>query len=233
MPTSFSEIIVEYAMLEIDDIRLQENLQENPALFFRRMTAYLKNAIPYFSSPPQMHERLEYVSPVWDDYVWEGVASATKTVVATEKTGYELMSVQIMKHGPDDVVFAIPYSEATYDPDTGNVTFPPGVGDGEVFEMDFYTDGYFNVDLNNEEKRILGLCVSLVWYERFSTNWLNMQPKLQDQNFSLTNEGTHIRAVTERIKEVRSSLNGEIRKYEQNLAYARTVLNKGEFPPFF
>ena len=233
MGTTFAEIITDYAMVEIDDIRLQEQLDENPARFFRRMTLYVRNAVPYFTTPPQMTQRLMFQDAQWDDFQWRGTASASQTVVQTGKTGYQLCSIMTALETNGEEVFWAPYRGANYDPQTGEVTFPPGIADGQIFDMDFYTDWQFDAELNSVEKRILGLCVALVWYERFSTNWLNMQPKIQDQSFSVGSESGHIRAMTERAREFRHTLNSEIRKYEQNLSYQNTVLHKGMFPPFF
>lgn len=47
MGTKWSEIISNHAMLEIDDVRLQEDAANNPAAFLRRMSLYMVNAIPY------------------------------------------------------------------------------------------------------------------------------------------------------------------------------------------
>ena len=37
MGTTWSEIITDYAMVEIDDLRMRAELQDNPALFFRAL----------------------------------------------------------------------------------------------------------------------------------------------------------------------------------------------------
>ena len=41
MGTKWSEIISNHAMLEIDDVRLQEEAASDPAAFLRRMSLYL------------------------------------------------------------------------------------------------------------------------------------------------------------------------------------------------
>lgn len=233
MGTTWSEIITDYAMVEIDDLRMRAELQDNPALFFRGMSLYMKNAIPYFNNPPEMQQWLKNTPPSFADYNWTVPADSTEeeAVVATGQVGYELMSVQILSVGNNDVVTATPYGEATYDAETGNVTFPAGLTEGTQFQIDFYTDGQFDNELTGEEKRILGLCVDCVWSTRFSGNWLNMQPKIQDANFSVGSEANYTRSQTERMRQKRIALNDEIHKYAQNIAY-REIGKAGYLEPY-
>lgn len=232
MGTTWSEIITDYAMVEIDDLRMRAELQDNPALFFRGMSLYMKNAIPYFNNPPEMQRWLKNTPPSFADYYWTVPADTTEaTVVPTGQLGYELMSVQILSEEENGVVGVTPYIGATYDSETGNVTFPAGLTEGAQFQMDFYTDGTFDNDLTEEEKRILGLCVDYVWNVRFSGNWLNMQPKVQDANFTVGSEANYTRAQTERMRQKRIALNDEIHKYAQNVAY-REMGRVGYLEPY-
>ena len=232
MGTTWSEIITDYAMVEIDDLRMRTELQDNPALFFRGMSLYMKNAIPYFNNPPEMQGWLKNTPPSFADYYWTvPTDTAEETVVQTGQLGYELMSVQIISEEDNGVVGVTPYIGATYDSETGNVTFPAGLTEGTQFQMDFYTDGTFDNDLTEEEKRILGLCVDYVWNVRFSGNWLNMQPKVQDANFTVGSEANYTRAQTERMRQKRIALNDEIHKYAQNVAY-REMGRVGYLEPY-
>lgn len=232
MGTTWSEIITDYAMVEIDDLRMRTELQDNPALFFRGMSLYMKNAIPYFNNPPEMQGWLKNTLPSFADYYWTVPTDTTEaTVVPTGQPGYEIMSVQIRSEEDNGVVGVTPYIGATYDSETGNVTFPAGLTEGTQFQMDFYTDGTFDNDLTEEEKRILGLCVDYVWNVRFSGNWLNMQPKVQDANFTVGSEANYTRAQTERMRQKRIALNDEIHKYAQNVAY-REMGRVGYLEPY-
>lgn len=232
MGTTWSEIITDYAMVEIDDLRMRTELQDNPALFFRGMSLYMKNAIPYFNNPPEMQGWLKNTLPSFADYYWTVPTDTTEeTVVPTGQPGYEIMSVQIRSEEDNGVVGVTPYIGATYDSETGNVTFPAGLTEGTQFQMDFYTDGTFDNDLTEEEKRILGLCVDYVWNVRFSGNWLNMQPKIQDANFSVGSEANYTRSQTERMRQKRIALNDEIHKYAQNIAY-REIGKAGYLEPY-
>lgn len=223
MATSWSEIITDFALTEIDDVRLTEELSENPALFFRRMSLYLKNGAAYFDNPPEIQNWLKSTEPQFEDYEWVGETSADETVVDTGIIGYELMSVVTICTDSVGTVVTKPYHDAVYDSETGEVTFPAGIEDGTVFSLDFYTDGQFENTLTLEEKRILGKCTALVWNERFDGNWLNMQPKIHDKSFTVGSESAHIRAVSEKMRRLRAELNDEIRRYEQNVAYRNTV----------
>lgn len=223
MATSWSEIITDYAMTEIDDIRLAEELLENPALFFRRMSLYLKNGAAYFDNPPEVQSWLKFTEPQFADYEWTAETSADETEVDTQLTGYDIMSAVILTTDAVGTPVSIPYHEAVYDSETGIVTFPAGLEDGTVFSLDFYTDGQFENTLTLVEKRILGKCAALVWNERFDGNWLNMQPKIHDKSFTVGSESNHIRAVSEKMRRLRAELNDELRRYEQNIAYRDTA----------
>lgn len=229
MGTSFIEVITDYALVEIDDERLIRDMNENPALFFRRMGLYMNIGIAYFNEPPEVRTRLIHTPPTYGDYLWTAVSSASETVVETGLVGFELMSCQVNRRGEDNILTG-PYTEAVYEPETGRVTFPPGLAAGTELQLDFYTDGRFDNELTGEEKRILGLCAALVWQERFSGNWLNMQPKIQDRSFSTGSESGHIRANTERLRERRAALDSEIRKYAQNRAYMEVAARWGIWP---
>lgn len=226
MGTAWAEIVTDYAMVEIDDIRLNEELALDPALFFRRMALYLKNAVPFFTCPPQVAGRLAYTAPQWEDTEWTSPGGAGQEA-DTGLVGFEMMSAVKKTVNCDGTVDLAAYSGAEYDPETGKVTFPDDVAAGTVFALDFYTDGTFDADLTETEKRILSLCTALVWTQRFSTNWLNMQPKVQDQNFAVGSEAQHMRAATDRVSQLRAQVSAEIRKYEQDAAYRKTVMHRG------
>ena len=59
MGTSWSEVICNYAMPVIDDVRLTDQMNENPALFLRRMSLYMDLAIPMLSRPPSLDALLK------------------------------------------------------------------------------------------------------------------------------------------------------------------------------
>lgn len=227
MGTPWTEIICNYAMPVMDDVRLTDQMGENPALFFRRMALYMDLAIPMVSRPPELDSYLNYelVKPEYDDYLWTSDGEST---VETGKTGYELFSCSIREVDDSGVVTSTPVSNVEYDVETGTVTFLDGTTEGTVYNIDFYTDGSFYYDLTEAQKRILGLAIGVVWDERFSRNWLNITQKIKDSSFDTVNESNYMREVQNRLFMNRHLLNDELRKYEQDVAYKNTVTPRAQ-----
>ena len=230
MGTPWTEIICNYAMPVMDDVRLIDQMGENPALFFRRMALYMDLAIPMVSRPPELDSYLNYelVKPVYDDMIWRSTSESLEgeTTVETTMTGYDLFSCSLREVDESGVVTSTPVSGVTYDPETGTIVFPQQETVGLEYNVDFYTDGSFYYDLTEAQKRLLGLAVGVVWDERFSRNWLNIQAKIHDASFNTVNESNYMREVQNRLFMNRHLLNDELRKYEQDVAYKNTVTPK-------
>lgn len=143
--------------------------------------------------------------------------------VPTGMTDYELCSVVMRGEDRYGNVTETPYTKAQYNAETGDVYFPEDVEPGTVFDMDFYTDGYFENELTAEMKRILGLCVQSVWENRFTSAWLPREAKVSDRSFSPPNEANWTRAQEEKRRSLEAALNEELRQYESNCAYMTTV----------
>ena len=230
MGTSWTEIICNYAMPVMDDVRLIDQMGENPALFFRRMALYMDLAIPMVSRPPELDSYLNYelVKPVYDDMIWRSTSESLEgeTTVETSMIGYELFSCSLREVDESGVVTSTPVSGVTYDHETGTIVFPQQETVGLEYNVDFYTDGSFYYDLTEAQKRLLGLAVGVVWDERFSRNWLNITMKVKDASFDTVNESNYMREVQNRLFMNRHLLNDELRKYEQDVAYKNTVTPK-------
>lgn len=230
MGTPWTEIICNYAMPVMDDVRLIDQMGENPALFFRRMALYMDLAIPMVSRPPELDSYLNYelVKPVYDDMIWRSTSESLEgeTTVETTMTGYDLFSCSLREVDESGVVTSTPVSGVTYDPETGTVVFPQQETVGLEYNVDFYTDGSFYYDLTEAQKRLLGLAVGVVWDDRFSRNWLNITQKIKDASFDTVNESNYMREVQNRLFMNRHLLNDELRKYEQDVAYKNTVTHK-------
>lgn len=226
--TAIAEVITQ-AMVYIDDIRLQEQLGVNPALFYRRMSDYINAAMPLLSSPPQLFDYVygEYTAPEYADMYWTSTEEsiAGETVIPTEYTGYDLCSVVSL----DAENNATAYTEAIYDSETGAITFPPQLEAGINYEIDFYKDGE-TADLTPTMVRLFALAIAIVWDERFSNSWLNITPKIKDSSFQTVNESTYIDKLTHRQKENRQRFQDEMRKYEQNSAY-KTIVSPYQHKP--
>lgn len=230
MGTPWTEIICNYAMPVMDDVRLIDQMGENPALFFRRMALYMDLAIPMVSRPPELDSYLNYelTRPNYDDMIWRSTSESLEgeTTVETTMTGYDLFSSSLREVDESGVVTSTPVSGVTYDPETGTVVFPKQETVGLEYNVDFYTDGSFFYDLTEAQKRLLGLAVGVVWDERFSRNWLNITQKIKDASFDTVNESNYMREVQNRLFMNRHLLNDELRKYEQDVAYKNTVTPK-------
>lgn len=217
MAVTFSEILTQYAMQEIDDINWARELAVSPTRFMRAKSDTLITAIPYFNRPVQMQEWLKYKPPKYDDYLYTVTEDEeAPVVIATGKTGYELCSAVIGVTDAAGNVMETPAS-VEYDAETGNVTVKQNLYAGQRVDVDFYTDGVFEYAIDPEQCSILGTCVAFVWNTRFANKWLNMQPKIADNSFKVGSESAHITAETARLKELRLHLNDTLLHYEQNL----------------
>lgn len=225
MATTWSDIIVNNAMVVIDDVRLTEELEIDAAQFFRRMAMYFSMALPLVSRPPELYQYLTngLIEATYTDSEWVSTAESLEqeTEVDTGAVGYELCSCVLRTISAGEVILT-PYA-VTYDAETGIVTFPKQDSEGAEYILDFYTDGKFANDLTETQKRIIGLAVAIVWDERFTRNWLNMQMKIKDSSFDTVNESNYLEKTTYRMKENRAAFNDELRKYEQDIAYTRVV----------
>ena len=227
MGTPWSEVICNFAMPVIDDVRLTDQMGENPALFFRRMALYMDMALPMVTRPPELESYLRYelVKPDYDDYLWTSTEDSLseETVVETGMTGYDLFSCSLREVDESGIVTSTPTTGVSYDAETGAVTFPVQTETGLEYNIDFYTDGSFYYDLTDAQKRLLGLAMAVVWDERFSRNWLNITQKIKDSSFDTVNESNYMREAQNRLFMNRHLFNDELRKYEQDLAYSNTI----------
>lgn len=227
MGTAWSDIITNSAMVVIGDDRMLDDLRTDAALFFRRMSSWMGMAIPMLKSPPELLVYLTdgLVEPQYADFEWTSnqISTTQETVVETGKVGYELcncVSVQYARNG--DAAF-FPYTDFTYEPETGVVTFPQQDSADVEYRLDFYTDGQFAHDLTFRQKRLLGLAIAVTWDNRFNREWLNIQPKVKDKSFNTPNENTTMKESTARYKENLQLFYSELRGYEQECAYMRRV----------
>lgn len=233
MGTSWASVITDDAMLIINDIRLNTELAENPALFFRKMSFYMKNAVPRFNRPPEMKEWLGYTEPVFNAAIHTVIEETTENlVIELGLTGYDLMSAGTLT---DDVYGNPVYTsipEATYNADTGSVTIPATESDpiqaGTVISMDFYTDGTFDNELTAAQRRILALCIQYAWEMGFVNDWLNRTPRAKDRSFDAGNVSNQTRANTERLNAVRRTLDDEMTGYAQSCEYMQATRNAGQ-----
>ena len=226
MATAWADII-SAAMVQIDDVRLDEQMAVDPARFYRRMSAVIWQAMPLLSRPPELLTFLKtgLVDSAYDDAEWTSTTESKTqpTVVETGKIGFDLCSCVFRQYMPNGTVALLPYA-VEYDAQTGNVTFPVQAEEGLDYELDFYTDGQFPT-LTESQLRLFALAIAVVWDERFSRSWLNMMPKIHDESFDTVNEANYTQQITKRLHDNRISFNDELRWYEQRVAYTNIVNN--------
>lgn len=220
--TGWSEIVTA-AKLIIDDVRWQDEIESDPARFFRAKSDYVSLALPLLARPPELLAYLQkdLTEPKYADYAWtsDGNSTTAQTVIQTQKIGYELFSAVLRS---SDGTGAAAYPDAVYDPVTGTVTMPVQPQTQLEYEFDFYTDGTFQ-KLTHSMKRLFALAVAVVWDERFDRDWLADTMKIQDSSFKTVNESNYIEKTSERLKKNRTQLNAELWQYEQNCVYAENV----------
>ena len=220
--------IVSAAMVQIDDVRLNEQMQVSPAQFYRRMAAVIMQALPLLSKPPELVGFLKngMVEAEYDDAEWISTEEslAGETQLATDSLGYDLCSCVLRTELPNGTVSLTPVS-VEYDAETGVVTMPQQTEVGLDYELDFYADGQFP-DLSDAQMRLFALAIAVVWDERFSRNWLNMSMKIHDESFETVNEANYTQQITKRLHDNRIAFNDELRWYEQLVAY-NTVMSGG------
>lgn len=224
--TAWSDIITA-AMQIIDDERWVKQLEVDPAQFYRAKSQMIKLAMPLLNRPPELHQYLEKgaVEALFDNDVWISTmeSTASTTVVETGKIGYEICCV-VQKS--DDGRELIRYTDFSYDPTSGDVTFGKQMRNGIEYEIDFYKDGKF-ADITPTQMRLFALAVAVVWDEHFTRNWLNMQMKIKDSSFNTVNEANYMEKANTRLISNRQAFNEELRKYEQDCAYTNHVIGYG------
>ena len=124
--TTFIDVICNHAMVEIADLRLENDMNISPARFFRKMALYMIQAIPRFNRPPEAREWLKFTAPVYDDYDYTvpGDYSSGDLTIETGMTGFDMASViKIQPNGTGTYDF-ISIPVAQYNAETGDVVVP-------------------------------------------------------------------------------------------------------------
>lgn len=229
MATAFSEVLTQYAMQFIDDVRWQEQLALNPAQFFRAKSQALISAIPRFNRPPNMQAYLSYTAPAYFDYTHivsdEDVFPLSLEIGAVE---YDLCSVGYITHEDNGGVTYNSISDFTYDGATGVVVVNGELPVGTRIDFDFYTDGLFDNDLDDTQKRLLGLCVAYDWFYRFENSFLNVLNPITDKTFSPRSATAEDkRANTARFYDIGKQLSSELIAYEQRLYALKYIPQSG------
>lgn len=219
MATLFSDVLTQYAMQFIDDVRWQEQLALNPAQFFRAKSQALIASVPRFNRPPTMQSYLGYTMPQYGDFTYTVQETDTfPLIVETGMKSFDLCSVGTIAIEEDGGAIYKPIRDFNYEEGSGNVTINEEQTVGTAIEFDFYTDGVFLNTLDPTQQRILGLCVAYDWYYRMENAFLNVLNPITDKTFSPRSAPAEDkRSNTARFKELGIQLSGELMAYEQRL----------------
>lgn len=224
MATSWATIDAA-AMVQIDDVRLQEQLQISPALYYRRMALFVEAAMPLLSRPPEFAAYLtqSMVSPEYDEFEWVSTDDSTDepTTVSTGKIGYDLCSCIAVDTLDDGQVVQTPYP-VQYNAETGDVAFPEQDAANIHYQMDFYKDGSFDT-LSAPQLRLFALAIALTWDERFAATWLDRTPKINDSSFTTVNEANWTEKISQAHRRKAQDFYEELKAYEQLCAYNTRV----------
>lgn len=217
MAVTFSQILTQYAMQEINDINWTRELEMSPARFFRAKSDTLISSIPLFNRPPEVQSWLTYTAPAYDDYLYTADSNEQgDVVVETGKIGYELCSAVLVSVDSTGFQSYQPIP-VQYEQSTGAVTISGGVRNGDKIDIDFYTDGVFDYELTPEMCEILAQCVGVKWFSRnFGNDWLDNKQKIKDKAFDIGSTSAQMTAVSARKKEIRIALNDRLLHFEQN-----------------
>ena len=228
MATSWAEIYAA-AMMPIDDVRLQEQFEISPALYYRRMALFVDRAVPMLSRPPELLTQLRQsmVKPLFGEASWTSTEESTteETTVSTEMIGFDICSCTINEVLDDGRVLQTPY-EIQYDSETGDVVFPTQASAGIVYELDFYTDGSF-ADLSDAVIQLFASAIAVVWDERFIGSWLQRTPKINDSSFATVNEANWTEKTSQAHLRREQAFHEQLKHYEQLCAYQTRVSNRG------
>ena len=225
MPVTFSQILTQYAMQEINDINWTEELELSPARFLRAKSDTIIASIPLFNRPPEVQSWLSYTSPEYDDYLYvvQDNTHSTPVVIQTAKTGYDLCSAVLITTDASGFPAYQPIA-SSYNAATGEVTINASLKQGDSVDIDFYTDGVFDREITPEMCSILAQCIAVKWFDRdFGNDWLDNKNKIKDKSFDIGSVSAHVTAVTARKKENRTALNDRLLHFEQNLAMRQKI----------
>lgn len=219
MGTTWEELELRATTYIKNDLSLDWDKANRLPVFFNRMRAYMVEAIPKFNRPPEMLAKLAaYTAPQFESVSYTTIAGENQTV-ETEVLGATVVSAGIIAEDDFGDVQYTPLTGVEYDAETGLVTLTGTFDAGSAVEIDLYTSGAFDADLNETEKGILAFAIYNRYEHRFDNDVLERQAKIRDSAFTTISEASQTQAGTARQREVDSQLYAMLRAYQDNVEY--------------
>lgn len=224
MGTAWEELEIRATTFIKNDLSLEWDKANRLPVFFNRMKAYMIEAIPKFNRPPEMLDKLSrYTEPQFEtvSYTTEELPEGeTEQEIETNVLGANFVSAGIIAEDSyGDIQFtSVPIY---YDSETGIATLKGQYEAGTLIEVDLYTSGGFEAELNDTEKGILAFAIYNRYEHRFDNDVLERQAKIRDSAFTTISEASQTQAGTARQKEVDAQLYGMLRAYQDNVEYLR------------
>lgn len=219
MGTTWEELELRATTYIKNDLSLEWDKANRLPVFFNRMMAYMVEAIPKFNRPPEILAKLAaYTAPQFESVSYTTVEGENQTV-DTGVTGATVFSAGVIEEDDFGDVQYTPVSGAEYNQETGIVTLPGAFDAGSQVEIDLYTSGVFDAELNETEKGILAFAIYNRYEHRFDNDVLERQAKIRDSAFTTISEASQTQAGTARQREVDSQLYAMLRAYQDNVEY--------------
>jgi hypothetical protein len=219
MGTTWEELELRATTFIKNDLSLDWDKANRLPVFFNRMRAYMVEAIQKFNRPPEMLAKLAaYTAPQFESVSYTTVDGEDQTV-DTGVTGATVFSAGIIEEDDFGDVQYVPVANAEYDAETGIVTLTGTFEAGSRVEIDLYTSGAFEAELNETEKGILAFAIYNRYEHRFDNDVLERQSKIRDSAFTTISEASQTQAGTARQREVDSQLYAMLRAYQDNVEY--------------
>lgn len=219
MGTTWEELELRATTYIKNDLSLDWDKANRLPVFFNRMRAYMVEAIPKFNRPPEMLQKLAaYTAPAFESVSYTTIAGENQTV-ETGVLGATVVSAGILETDDFGDVEYTPLAGVEYDPETGLVTLVGTFEAGSQVEIDLYTGGTFDAELNEAEKGILAFAIYNRYEHRFDNDVLERQAKIRDSAFTTISEASQTQAGTARQREVDSQLYAMLRAYQDNVEY--------------
>ena len=223
MGTTWEELELRATTYIKNDLSLDWDKANRLPVFFNRMMAYMIEAIPKFNRPPEMLAKLAaYTAPQFESVSYTTVSGENQQI-ETGVTGASVYSVGVLATDDFGDVSYEPVTGAEYNAETGVVTLNGTYEAGASIEIDLYTSGTFDAELNDTEKGILAFAIYNRYEHRFDNDVLERQAKIRDSAFTTISEASQTQAGTARQREVDSQLYAMMRAYQDNVEYLAMV----------